>query len=391
MLTDTRFHRRSNPQGLMNPRKVIVHVKQGDHRNMVLDLLSEGIRQASEAPHVHSHVEILSLDVAGRNVLLIGLADHFDSLGAKTLRRAIPLLSLDRIVAIDLDQLRVINGGPKSIRDSRQIHLVAVRGQLDSVLEPASNVLKELGSTPGVPPSNEPTQHQLGIGVNRGERPDITGDSFLGNLRRYVLLFGVAERPDFVDLNPLGGNVADNIALVLRTGRTHANQQAKDSALRYAGHADGRTNRASFDQRRNDRYLLLRADYVCHDSIVRQRFRIVKRKVAEREILGAFLHFSPSCFSGLPGASPSLFVGHRFKPSLAADPTTLRSHVAHDSLNDGKFDRLRGFNGFQENAPGVLDRIKILSSACPLWHTSSVARITLLRQEARISNRPTTD
>src|SRR6266567_1317713 len=100
MLTDSRFHRRSNAQGLMNPREVVVHVKQGDHSDVILNLLTEGVRQSCKSPHVHPHVEILSLNVAGRYVLLIGRADHFDSLGAKTLRRAIPLLSLNRIIAI---------------------------------------------------------------------------------------------------------------------------------------------------------------------------------------------------------------------------------------------------------------------------------------------------
>src|SRR5260370_34413904 len=94
MRTQARFHRRSNPQGLMNPRKVVVHVKQGDHRNVVLDLLTEGIRQPGEAAHVHSHVEVLSLNVAGRNVCLIGRSNNLDALGALTLRRAVALLCL---------------------------------------------------------------------------------------------------------------------------------------------------------------------------------------------------------------------------------------------------------------------------------------------------------
>src|ERR1035437_9462104 len=65
MLTDTRFHRRSNPEGLVNPAKVVVHVKQSDHCDVVLDLLAEGVCQPGEAPHVHSHVEILPFHVAG--------------------------------------------------------------------------------------------------------------------------------------------------------------------------------------------------------------------------------------------------------------------------------------------------------------------------------------
>lgn len=41
MLTDSRFHRRSDSQGLVNPREVVVHVKQGDHRD-VMAMLRQG-------------------------------------------------------------------------------------------------------------------------------------------------------------------------------------------------------------------------------------------------------------------------------------------------------------------------------------------------------------
>jgi hypothetical protein len=47
-------------------------------------------------------------------------------------------------------------------------------------------------------------------------------------------------------------------------------------------------------------------------------------------------------------------------------------------------------NSFQENAPGVLDGIKVFCLASPLWHASSVARMAVARQEAETSNRPTT-
>jgi hypothetical protein len=86
MLTDARFHRRGHAQGLMHSRKVVVHVKQGNHRDMVVDLLRKSIGQASEATHIHPHVEVLAFDVAGRNMRLIGAANPFDPFRAETLR-----------------------------------------------------------------------------------------------------------------------------------------------------------------------------------------------------------------------------------------------------------------------------------------------------------------
>ena len=46
MLTDARFHRRSNPERLVHARKVVVHVEQGNHGDMILNLLAECVGQA---------------------------------------------------------------------------------------------------------------------------------------------------------------------------------------------------------------------------------------------------------------------------------------------------------------------------------------------------------
>lgn len=37
MRTDPRFHRRSDAQGLMNPAKVVVHMEQRNHRNVIVE------------------------------------------------------------------------------------------------------------------------------------------------------------------------------------------------------------------------------------------------------------------------------------------------------------------------------------------------------------------
>jgi len=58
----------------MNSHEVVVHVKQRQHSYVILNLLAEGIRQASEAPHVHPHVKVLALDIAGADVLWVRVA-----------------------------------------------------------------------------------------------------------------------------------------------------------------------------------------------------------------------------------------------------------------------------------------------------------------------------
>src|ERR1017187_556284 len=387
MRTDASFHRRGDAQRLMHTREIVAHVKQRNHRDVVVQLFAERIRQASKAPHVHPHVEILALHEAGRDVILIRVADNFHALGSKTLCGAVAFLSLG-IVAENLHQLCVIDLISKRVRHGKQVHLMAVRGQLDSVRQSASYILKEVRCTPRIPRTYLPTDYKLRICVNRGEGPNVSSvSSTLPHGSRHILLLGRDEAPNLIDLDALRRYIANGDILVLLAGFTDTHKQPKDSALRHACHRNALTNRAPFDQRRDDRDFLRRADYVCHDSTIRHRFRIVKKKVLSGRSLLAILRFCPTRFSGLACASFALFVGHGFKPALAADLAALGPHLAHDLLNDGKF---YSFRGFQEYTPRILDRVKFWSSAFPLWHTPKRCMNYENGQEGSFSNRPTT-
>lgn len=388
MLTDTRLHRGSNPKGLMNPHKIIVHVEQRDHRDMVVKFLTEGIRQSGKSTHVHSHVQILALYVAGRDMAKIGSTDQLDSFGPKTLRGAVTLLPFG-IVAEDLDQLRVVDPFAEGVRHGSQVHLVPVRGQLDSSAQPARNVLKELRRMPRVSPAYKPAKNQLGFCIDGGKSPDIARiPNLLPHLQRGVFFLRIAEGPDLIDLDPLGRNVTDNPILVLRARLANTRQEAKDSALRYASQANGGAHGTPFDQCRNDRDLLFGADNVRHEPIIRYRFRIRKRKATKVQFLGCFSCFRPSRFGRFPGAPFALFVGHGFHPALAADLTSLAAHLTHDLLNDGKF--CSRFYGFQEDPAGVLNGIE-LRGAFAVWHTPKRGTDRPDGSRGAFSNRPTTN
>jgi hypothetical protein len=78
-----------NAQGLMNPAEVAMHVMNSNCRNMVLNLFRERICKPRESPHLHSHGQILALDMARTDVLGIGgTADQF-LLTANALRWAV--------------------------------------------------------------------------------------------------------------------------------------------------------------------------------------------------------------------------------------------------------------------------------------------------------------
>jgi len=81
----------------MHTPEVVVHVEQRDLVHVVVEFLGEAIRQPSEPAHVHSHGQVLALDVARRDVLGVRIADNLHAFGAKTLRGAVALLAF-RIV-----------------------------------------------------------------------------------------------------------------------------------------------------------------------------------------------------------------------------------------------------------------------------------------------------
>jgi hypothetical protein len=53
--SDASSHSRGNPQGLMNPDEVVMHIEQRNLMHVILDLLRDRIRQASKPAHIHTH------------------------------------------------------------------------------------------------------------------------------------------------------------------------------------------------------------------------------------------------------------------------------------------------------------------------------------------------
>src|ERR1035437_2497817 len=243
---------------------------------MVSDLLREGVREPSEAPHSHPHIEVLTLHVARADVRHVGRSDNANVFRAKTSRRAVTLLPL-RIATVNLDQLSVVDILRKGVRNGSQIHLMAVRRQLNSIRQAALNILKELRCTPGVPPSNHPAYNELRLRFYGRERPDIPAMSLCQLSGGDVLFFASNETPNLVNLNTLCRNVADNSVLILSTGRADFHEQIEDGMSSNTRHALRRTDRATLNERRDDRNFLFHAQRV-HEPSILQRFSMSTRK-----------------------------------------------------------------------------------------------------------------
>lgn len=83
----------------MDAAEIVMHVVNGNHRDVVFDFLGEGVCQSSKAAHRHPHSEILPFYVAGRNVTGIRIADDPLALAANAFTGAINLDSLAGKVA----------------------------------------------------------------------------------------------------------------------------------------------------------------------------------------------------------------------------------------------------------------------------------------------------
>ena len=88
VIADSGFHRRRDPERLVNPREVVIHEVQGHCVPQVVDLLRERVGQPREPAHGHPHREVQPFDVAGRDVLGIRISGDGDGISAEALRRA---------------------------------------------------------------------------------------------------------------------------------------------------------------------------------------------------------------------------------------------------------------------------------------------------------------
>ena len=77
-LRHSRSHRRGHPQRRMHAAEIVMREVQSASGFQVRQLLRESIRQPSKPPHLHSHSQILPLDMRRANMLRVRVAcPHF--------------------------------------------------------------------------------------------------------------------------------------------------------------------------------------------------------------------------------------------------------------------------------------------------------------------------
>src|SRR5205823_4690330 len=123
----------------VNAAVIIVYVVQRDRGDVILNLLTEGISQPSEAPHRHTHGEILPLDIACADMLRIWIAKAHNFVAAVADGGAVALLAF-RCIPEMLHKLRVIDIIREGVNDRVQVNLVSVAGKLDAIRKAARKI-----------------------------------------------------------------------------------------------------------------------------------------------------------------------------------------------------------------------------------------------------------
>ena len=231
----------------MNAPEVVPHEVQRNAGGVVLDLLRERVREPSEAAHAHPHCEVLAFDIAGIDVLRVGVTDFAFFLARRADGGAVPLLPFG-IVAVNFHQHGIINIFTESIRYRRDVHFETIDGQLDAIGETAGEVLNELRGATRIALAYQPRAHQLGIGIEGDPGPSASDAMLVSSLLRDIFVLRTDEAPNLVALNPLGGQIAEYFVLILRASRANFHQQLRHGVLSDARHADSRADRIAFDQ-----------------------------------------------------------------------------------------------------------------------------------------------
>jgi hypothetical protein len=174
MIANSCFHRWRNPQGLMNPAKVVVHVMKRNRVLQILQLFAERIGQSREATHRHSHCQVLALNVARRDMVVVGAAAD-DSLASAhadsgTISRIRAILRR----AVNLLQHRKVDLFAESILDCFQVGAMAVCRELHTIRQTRPQILDEMMRCSRMAATDKPARNELRIGVKCNPCPAIT-------------------------------------------------------------------------------------------------------------------------------------------------------------------------------------------------------------------------
>jgi hypothetical protein len=255
------FHRGRNPERLVYSTKIVVREVKGASRFQIVELLAKGVRQTGESADCLAHGHVLPFDVAGRDVphVRASIAYFYYRLNHRGGRVASSSIVL-AVVAIHLYHLGKISHAREYVLDALPVKVESIGGQLDAVLvgHPITERSEELVGSFAVALTNFVSGNQFCFGINGDENPRVA--NFGGILGFHLALFLLAERPDFIALNPLASKVAHPRIHQSYAAFSRKHQESENRIAMQFRDALSAANAGSFDQELNCQQSFIFAD-----------------------------------------------------------------------------------------------------------------------------------
>jgi hypothetical protein len=315
VIGDPSGHRGRNAKRFVNPAEVVEREPAGQRCPVVLPLLTEGVGQSCKSSRTHTDREILAFDMRRANAFGVGLPHDWDYLHGLHFCGAVASFPGNR-GAVDLDAHGEVRAILKRVRDCGAIRGKSVSRDLKLAASGESLALDENIRRGLIALTEREVENELRVPLDSDKAVGVTVVRVV--FRPDALLFFLNERPQFVTLNVLDGNVADFLPHDPFALLASEHQEFQDGRVVNLGQPLDTRNGVAFEQHPQNHFSLL--DWQVH-AVQRLFLRLGERLVA----LAALVAGKPvAMFAELAALGTAVMAGH---PTLELSSSRMHNGV----------------------------------------------------------------
>jgi hypothetical protein len=140
---------------------------------------------------------------------------------------------------VHLNQCCVVDVATERFLYRIQVAGETIAGKLHTVSQTTGQIAYESVGPFCVPQSHKPLRDKFRVRVNSYPRPNVPVSENAPSVFGDILLLGVAETPNLIDLEPLTREVHHDLVVIPFTGLADVHQQLDHRVLGNASHANG--------------------------------------------------------------------------------------------------------------------------------------------------------
>ena len=178
-------HRRSHSQSLVNPAEVVPNEIQRQGRSEVFPFFREGVGQARKSANLHSHREILALNVGRANLVEVWVSPLWERHGIYDFGRRIAVFTIGRR-RIDFHQLCVIDARSQAVINGFCVRPESIRCQLESACRCFVEFFDENVRIPCGSPSKMPRENQFCVAFDGNKAIGVPALGIAGNVALFL-------------------------------------------------------------------------------------------------------------------------------------------------------------------------------------------------------------